>query len=101
MGNGRRIPYWNDGWLGHGALKALFPDLFGFSSSPNATIEETWRSQGWNVSFRSLINDWEDNRIADSRRLYMLYCQREQPLKRGTVKSAYNYLSSTGKISTS
>lgn len=80
MRNGR-TSFWNDFQLGHEALKALFPNLFFLSSSPNATIEEHWSSKGWNLSFRRLLNDWEVNRITDSRRLYLQCCQREQPLK--------------------
>lgn len=66
MENERRILFWNDDWLGPGALKDLFPDLF---ISPNAAIEESWSSKGWNLPFGRILNDWEDTRATEFPRM--------------------------------
>lgn len=43
---------------------ASFPDLFILSTNPDARINEVWSLQGWNLSFRRLLNDWEIGRAA-------------------------------------
>lgn len=42
-----------------------FHDLFILSSFPDATVEELWIPQGWNIVFRRLLNDWEIPRVTD------------------------------------
>lgn len=105
MGNGKKLSFWNDDWLGLGALKALFPDLFVLSSSPDATIKECWSSQGRNLSFRRLLNDREATSVTDSRRLcfstpFQILCGPRTLLKFHLLREeaqANNYGDVTGK----
>ena len=43
----------------------VFPDLFSFCTNPEAKISEIWSRQGWNLTFRRNLNDWEVDRIAE------------------------------------
>ncbi|PHT83219.1 hypothetical protein T459_11662 [Capsicum annuum] len=45
--------------------KASYPDLSILITNPNAMVNEIWSLQGWNLSFRRLLNDWEIGRVAD------------------------------------
>ncbi|WMV34488.1 hypothetical protein MTR67_027873 [Solanum verrucosum] len=65
LGNGKKISVWRDDWLGNGPLIDQFHDLFILSSFPDATVEELWTPQGWNIVFRRLLNDWEIPRVTD------------------------------------
>jgi len=65
LGNGKKISFWRDDWLGNGPLIDQFHDLFILSSFPDATVEELWTPQGWNIVFRRLLNDWEIPRVID------------------------------------
>ena len=42
-----------------------YPDIYILSSSPDAMVNEVWSEQGWNFSFRRLLNDWEIGRVAE------------------------------------
>lgn len=39
-------------------------DLFRRCNNPEAAVYECWTAQGWNLSFRRHLNDWEINRVA-------------------------------------
>lgn len=106
IGNGRMVSFWHDDWIGHGALKDLFPDLFNLTTSPNATVEETWSSQGWNLIFRRLLNDWEVTRATEILKMLEGFAGLSEAKdsltwkggssSKFTVNAAYNYLSSRG-----
>ncbi|WMV21262.1 hypothetical protein MTR67_014647 [Solanum verrucosum] len=64
VGEGTRILFWKDKWIGQNSLMEDFPDLFSFCGNPEASIAETWTNQGWNIIFRRLLNDWEVERVA-------------------------------------
>ena len=59
VGEGTRILFWKDKWIGQNSLMEDFPDLFSlsFCDNPEASIAETWTNQGWNIIFRRLLND--------------------------------------------
>lgn len=57
VSNGRKISFWSENWLGPGPFKDLLSDLF-CSTTPEATIQETWISEGLNFSFKRVLNDW-------------------------------------------
>ncbi|OIS95712.1 cbl-interacting serinethreonine-protein kinase 9, partial [Nicotiana attenuata] len=61
--NGMKISLWDDIWLGQGPLKQLFPDIYTLNQQQKATLDEAWTNQGWNLTFRRLLNDWEIDRI--------------------------------------
>lgn len=45
VGNDMKIYFWEDKWLGQGALKQLFPDLHILSQQHQATIGEVWSNR--------------------------------------------------------
>lgn len=57
VGNEARILFWEELWTGQETLMASFPDLFILSTNADAKINEMWSPQGWNLSFRRLLND--------------------------------------------
>lgn len=63
VGEGTKIFFWKDEWLGQESLKDAFPNLFS-CDNPGATNAETLSPQGWNLTFRRLLNDWEVDRVA-------------------------------------
>lgn len=65
VGNGRKTLFWSDNWLGHGPLKELFPNFFSIATSPTSTLDNAWGQQGWNVTFRRALNDWELQKVVD------------------------------------
>lgn len=44
---------------------SCYPDIYVLSSLPDAMVNEVWSEQGWNLSFRRLLNDWEIGRVAE------------------------------------
>lgn len=65
IGNGRKVSFWDDNWLGHGPLRDNFPDLHSLAVEPESTIQEVWSQQGWNLNFRRALNDWEIVRVTE------------------------------------
>nr|XP_009792684.1 PREDICTED: uncharacterized protein LOC104239685 [Nicotiana sylvestris] len=65
IGNGRKLSFWDDNWLGHGPLRDNFPDLHSLVVEPESTIQEVWSQQGWNLNFRRALNDWEIVRVTE------------------------------------
>nr|XP_009762743.1 PREDICTED: uncharacterized protein LOC104214732 [Nicotiana sylvestris] len=64
VGNGRKISLWDDNWLGQRPLKDLFPGIYSLNQQ-QVTLHEAWTNQGWNLTFRRLLNDWEIERVTD------------------------------------
>ena len=60
VGEGNKIFFWKDKWIGQECLNSVIPDLVSF-----CTIAEIWSPQGWNLTFRRNLNDWEVDRIAE------------------------------------
>lgn len=65
VNNGRKVLFWDDDWLGNGCLKQLFPDIYLLNQQQQATIQEVWNNNGWNLTFRRMMNDWEIDRSAE------------------------------------
>lgn len=45
-------------------LCEVLPDLLSICNNPDARVGECWTKQGWDLSFRRLLNDWEVGRVA-------------------------------------
>jgi len=65
IGNGMKVSFWEDSWLEQGSLKTLFPDIYILNQQQKDIVAEVWSNQGWNLSFRSPLNDWEIQRLVD------------------------------------
>jgi len=65
IGNGMKVSFWEDSWLEQGSLKTLFPDIYILNQQQKDTVAEVWSNQGWNLSFRRPLNDWEIQRLVD------------------------------------
>lgn len=64
LGNGIRIAFWLDPWLGPVPLNICFPRLFRIALFPNGLVAEHWDilSSSWSLIFQRLLKDDE---IAD------------------------------------
>ncbi|XP_049406152.1 uncharacterized protein LOC125869755 [Solanum stenotomum] len=65
VGNGTRVLFLKDHWIGQDSSMSSYPDIYILSSSQDAMVNEVWSEQGWNFSFRRLPNDWEIGRVAE------------------------------------
>ncbi|KAH0751395.1 hypothetical protein KY285_004543 [Solanum tuberosum] len=65
VGEGTRILFWKDKWIGQNSLMEDFADLYSLCDNPEASIAEMWFQQGWNITLRRLLNDWEVDRVAN------------------------------------
>ncbi|OIT06900.1 clip-associated protein [Nicotiana attenuata] len=63
--DGRKTLFWEDNWLGIGSLKNLFPDIFTLNQQQGATVKEVWGIEGWNLTFRRLLQGWELTTITE------------------------------------
>ena len=65
MGEGTRIRFWHDRWIGDNTLKNLYLDLYVCSAIKDACISEVlWMLEGgtvrvWNLRFYRAFEDWE------------------------------------------
>lgn len=59
VGNGHKISFWEDNWLGSAPLRLQHPDVFLLNQQQRANISEVWNNQGWDLSFRRRLYDWE------------------------------------------
>lgn len=57
VGNGNETKFWKDAWVDQTSLKDLFPDLFFICENPEDTVCDCWTEQGWDISFRRMLND--------------------------------------------
>ena len=60
-GNGLKIRFWQDRWLGNSRLKDYFPSLFQIASNKEATIAQYRDNNHWTPIFRRNFQDWEIN----------------------------------------
>lgn len=62
-GNGDRISFWSDIWVGEEALKVSFPRMFRLALNKNGLVSEfvQWKDGmwQWNVELRRQLFDWE------------------------------------------
>ena len=65
VGEGTRIWFWHDRWIGDNTLKFLYPDLYLCSDNKDACISEVlwlpeWGTvRGWDLRFYREFEDWE------------------------------------------
>jgi hypothetical protein len=52
LGNGEKIQFWTDWWLGDGPLAQWFAILFQISAEPDAYVQQMWRNGSWSINFR-------------------------------------------------
>ncbi|CAN4120469.1 unnamed protein product [Withania somnifera] len=64
VGNDYKIKFWRDGWIDRTPSNISFPNLFLISTNPEMRVSECWTTQGWDLFFRRLLNDWEMDRVA-------------------------------------
>lgn len=103
VGNGIKISFWKDNWLGQGSLSQMFPDIYILNQQQEATIGEVWNMQVWNLTYRRLLNDWEIGRLTEFYNVLEQFkgisnfedCLNWQGNKIGkfSVRSAYNEFS--------
>ena len=64
-GEGTRICFWHDRWIGNNTLKDIYPELYVCSATKEACISEVlWISEGgtsrvWDLRFYRTFEDWE------------------------------------------
>ncbi|XP_060216293.1 uncharacterized protein LOC132643774 [Lycium barbarum] len=61
--DGQQISFWDDNWSGNGSLRHLYPDVYILNQQQRVNINEVWNNQGWDLSFRRPLNDWEMDRF--------------------------------------
>ena len=65
VGEGTRIRFWHDRWIGDTTLKDLYPELYVCSAIKDACSSEIlWIPEGgtirvWNLTFYRAFEDWE------------------------------------------
>uniref|UniRef100_A0A7N2MRJ7 RNA helicase n=1 Tax=Quercus lobata TaxID=97700 RepID=A0A7N2MRJ7_QUELO len=65
VGEGTRIRFWHDRWIGDTTLKDIYPELYGCLAVKDACISEVlWIPEGgtirvWNLTFYRAFEDWE------------------------------------------
>lgn len=52
-------------WLGNRSLTEMFPDLIDIALHKDRTISAMWTPQGWDLTFRRGMNDWEIPRLVE------------------------------------
>ena len=65
LGDGAHFRFWSDDWSGPGPLRDVFPQLFGLSVAPEATVQQAW-CYGW---CPSLVDAMSDQRLEDLLRM--------------------------------
>ena len=65
MGEGTRIRFWHDRWIGDNTLKDFYSELYVCSAAMDASISEvSWILEGdtfrvWDLRFYRALEDWE------------------------------------------
>ena len=65
VGDGSRILFWHDKWIGDAPLKILYPQLFLCSANKEACISDVLsppvadNDRVWSLRFHRDFNDWE------------------------------------------
>ena len=65
VGDGSRILFWHDKWIGDNSIKTLYPELFDCSTNKEACISDVLcllvggNDRVWNLRFFRAFNDWE------------------------------------------
>lgn len=59
VGNGLKVSFWNDNWIGQAPFKRQYSDLYTLCLQQHATVAGMWTGRGWNLNFRRNLNDRE------------------------------------------
>lgn len=63
-GDGRRVQFWRDKWVGNVCLMDEFPRLFSLSTDKNGVVKVFFEQRsddgGWNMGFRRPLLVWEE-----------------------------------------
>lgn len=59
------IYFWKDNRIGNGSLKQLLPNIYTLNQQQDSTLHEVWWNQGWNLTYRRLMQDWKMERLAN------------------------------------
>ena len=75
VGNGRKVRFWEDHWLGNTSLAILFWPLYVLNEQHGKTISDVWNGEELQLSFRRNVSErlmlmWQDlSEVGDSIRL--------------------------------
>lgn len=59
VGNGQKIKFWTDLWIGDDSLTMKFPNLFNYSINKAGSIVDFCSGTGWQIVFRGNLDDQE------------------------------------------
>lgn len=65
VNNGEKTSFWKDDWHEAGILETLFPDIHNLVQHQQSTLAELWTPDGWDITFRRQVNDWEIQIVAE------------------------------------
>lgn len=82
--NGRRASLWNDVLVDQYPLKQLDPVIYNLNQQKEATVSDVRDNQGWNLSFRRRLNDWERENLT------VLFNSLDIPIILTQMKTVYN-----------
>jgi hypothetical protein len=65
VGNGKKICFWEDNWLGPSSLAIQYWDLYRLVNEKNKTIAKLWDGENLKCTFRRIVHDrlllmWEE-----------------------------------------
>lgn len=59
VGNGLKVKFWKDRWLGNFILKEFYPTFFQIAHDLDSTVAQNREGNQRNSIFRRKFNDWE------------------------------------------
>ncbi|KAG2674144.1 hypothetical protein I3760_13G121400 [Carya illinoinensis] len=69
LGDGRRIRFWKDCWVGDTVLLEAYPAIYNIARDLDAMVADLrvtiQDSQEWNISLNREVHDWEVNMLVD------------------------------------
>lgn len=65
IGNGQRVKFWEDNWLGNSSLAIQYWDVYVLVNEKNKTVQELWDGVDLRCTFRRIVDDnllrkWEE-----------------------------------------
>lgn len=63
--NGEKTSFRGDDWHEMGILRNVYSDIHNLMLNQQRTIAEMWTPNGWEISFRRQVNDWEITRVVE------------------------------------
>jgi len=61
VGDGRKVAFWFDSWVGNSAFSISFPRLYRISLNPKGAVAHFWDSthSSWSITFRRALKEEE------------------------------------------